>query len=226
MRLSRAILVTSVSFPFMFVGGPGALHHHHHRALVDARHIEFTASPDHDTVDKHGHALLDRYALEIFLKDGRFPVQIADLGKPEADGEGTIRVDFVSRLRMPLMPGVTYEAAVAAVGPYGASESERSNAFVFRAPPCDPWISPTSMEFSAAGGPSGVRVNAGERCNWTAVSNTPWITILDGARGDGHETVIFRVAPNPAKAERNGTLTIAGETFRVNQDGAKNAHPR
>jgi hypothetical protein len=193
---------------------------------VDARHIEFNASPDHDTVDTHGRALLDRYALEIFLKDGRIPVQIADLGKPDADGDGTIRLDFVSRLRLPLIPGVTYEAAVAAVGPYGIGESERSNAFEFRAPPCDPWISPTSMDFTAAGGPSGIRVNAGERCTWTAVSNTPWLTIVEGARGDGHDNVIFRVAPNTAKTPRQGTLTVAGETFRVSQDGATNAHSR
>ena len=196
-----------------------AQHHHHHHTSVDARHIEFNASPDHDALDAHGNPLLDRYQLEIFVKDQYAPIETANLGKPEPNDEGEIRMDFVSRLRTPLTPGVTYEAAVAAVGPYGTSKSERSNPFSFRPPPCDPWISPTSMEVDNGGGSVNVTVNAAERCTWTAVSNAPWLTIVRGASDAGRGIVTVRVAPNTAKPDRRGTVTIAGSTFKVIQDG-------
>ena len=67
-----------------------------------------------------------------------------------------------------------------------------------------------------------VAVSAGAGCGWTATSNESWITITDGASGSGNGTVRFNVESTNGK-KRNGTLTIAGRTFKVDQD-KKNDH--
>lgn len=79
-------------------------------------------------------------------------------------------------------------------------------------------IAPASQTFAVAGGTGSVSVTAADGCNWTAVSNAAWITITSGSAGSGNGTVNFSVAAN-AGAARTGTMTIAGQTFTVNQDG-------
>ena len=56
-------------------------------------------------------------------------------------------------------------------------------------------------------------------CPWTAVSNVPWITILSGNSGIGSGSVTYRVSQNKGTSSRTGTLTIAGQTFSVTQNG-------
>jgi hypothetical protein len=57
-------------------------------------------------------------------------------------------------------------------------------------------------------------------CTWTASSNVGWIAIISGAGGTGNGSVTFTVAANTATSPRSGTLTVAGQTFTVGQDGA------
>jgi hypothetical protein len=53
-----------------------------------------------------------------------------------------------------------------------------------------------------------------------AVSNNPsWITITGGTSGSGNGTVTYSVTANTGPT-RTGTMTIAGQTFTVNQDAA------
>ena len=88
------------------------------------------------------------------------------------------------------------------------------------APGCTYQISPTNQSFPAAGGSGSVGVTAGAGCNWTAASNNPsWITINSGSSGSGNGTVTYSVATNVGVA-RNGTMTIAGQTFTVTQAAA------
>jgi hypothetical protein len=54
-------------------------------------------------------------------------------------------------------------------------------------------------------------------CPWQATSNAPWLTITSGASGSGNGTVKYSVAMNTTGSPRAGTLTIAGQTFTVNQ---------
>jgi hypothetical protein len=86
------------------------------------------------------------------------------------------------------------------------------------APPCTFGISPTSESFTRTGGTGSVSVSAGAGCPWTAVSNVSWITITGGSSGTGDGTVNYSVGPygGPPK-KRAGTMTIAGQTFTVNQ---------
>ena len=81
---------------------------------------------------------------------------------------------------------------------------------------CSYSIQATSQSIASGGGPGSSAVTSGSGCAWTATSNAPWITVTSGATGSGNGNVTFGIAPNPG-AERSGTLTIAGQTFTVNQ---------
>ena len=82
---------------------------------------------------------------------------------------------------------------------------------------CTYSINPTGQEIDEQGGPVTVAVSAGAGCGWTATSNDEWITITQGATGSGNGTVRFNVASTNGR-KRTGTLTIAGQTFKVDQD--------
>jgi hypothetical protein len=84
---------------------------------------------------------------------------------------------------------------------------------------CSATLNPTSLSSPVGGGTgSQVAVTVAAGCAWTATSNAPWITITNGASGDGNGAVTFTVAAN-AGAARSGTLTIASQTFTVDQAG-------
>jgi hypothetical protein len=75
----------------------------------------------------------------------------------------------------------------------------------------------STANYTAAGTSSdGMSVGAGTGCLWTAVSNAPWINITSGANYSGFATVMWSVPANTGPA-RQGTLTIAGQTFTINQ---------
>ena len=57
----------------------------------------------------------------------------------------------------------------------------------------------------------------GTDCAWTAVSNDPFITITSGTSGTGNGKVVYTVPGNTNTTALSGTMTIAGETFTVNQ---------
>lgn len=84
---------------------------------------------------------------------------------------------------------------------------------------CSYAINPTSAAPAAAGGAASVTVTAGAGCGWTATSNAAWLTITSGPSGTGNGSVGYTVAANTGGA-RTGTLTIASQTFTVNQQGA------
>jgi len=191
------------------------------RPVVDARRVTFNPSPDDGAIDGNGDPLVDRYTLEIFLANSDTLVEAVNVGKPTPDSDGIVRLDFGPFLDVPLTPGVVYQAVVQAVGPFGSADSERSNTFTFSVPPCNPWISPVSIDVEAAGGSSAITVHDGAGCAWTAASNDSWLTITGADTGAGNGTVTFVVAPNTDRNARHGTLTVAGAKFRVNQDGAK-----
>jgi hypothetical protein len=72
----------------------------------------------------------------------------------------------------------------------------------------------------AAGGRHDVGVSAQGGCSWTARSNTPWITVVSGASGVGAGAVALSVAANASLQARSGTVTIAGQTYTVDQAAA------
>lgn len=83
---------------------------------------------------------------------------------------------------------------------------------------CAYLISPARATYGPGSGASTVAVTAGTGCTWTATSNASWITVTAGASGSGNGAVNYSVAPYTGKPKkRNGTMTIAGQTFSVTQ---------
>lgn len=83
---------------------------------------------------------------------------------------------------------------------------------------CSYSINPASQSFTASAGTGSVAVTTQTGCAWTAVSNASFITVTSGASGAGAGAVNYSVAANSGAA-RSGTITIAGQTFTVNQSG-------
>ena len=79
-------------------------------------------------------------------------------------------------------------------------------------------ISPARETFPMAGGAASVTVTTAPACPWTAASNDTWITLSGAVAGTGNATVTYAVAPYAGKPKiRNGTITVAGQSFAVKQ---------
>lgn len=83
---------------------------------------------------------------------------------------------------------------------------------------CGYSISPTTQSVTSAGGAVNVAVTTGSGCSWSSTSNATWISVTSGS-GVGNGTSSLSVAANSGAA-RSGTVTIAGQTFTVNQAAA------
>ena len=81
---------------------------------------------------------------------------------------------------------------------------------------CSFLLSSNAQTFQASGGSATVNVTTTSGCGWTAASNAGFITVTSGVSGTGNGVVGFSVASNTGAA-RSGTLTIAGQTYTVNQ---------
>jgi uncharacterized protein (TIGR03437 family) len=86
-------------------------------------------------------------------------------------------------------------------------------------------INSTSQYFTVVGGSGSFILTAQGGCDWAVTSNADWLTVISGSSGSGNGTVNYSVAPNTDINERTGTLTIAGQTFTVIQDGINNPVP-
>lgn len=79
-------------------------------------------------------------------------------------------------------------------------------------------VSPKNAKFKTAGGSATVKVSPNmTNCDWTAVSNDPFITITAGTNGVGKGTVSYTIPSNSDTVAFSGTMTIAGQTFTVMQ---------
>ncbi len=86
------------------------------------------------------------------------------------------------------------------------------------AAPCSYSISPATASAPAAGGSASVALTATTGCAWVASSNAGFISITSGLSGSGSTIITYNVNANGVSA-RSGTLTIANQTFTVNQFG-------
>ena len=84
---------------------------------------------------------------------------------------------------------------------------------------CSYTIDPTKRSHSSTGETGEVTVRADPiGCSWMARSNVSWANITAGGNSQGHGSVSYEVMSNSSTQSRSGTLTIAGQTFTVNQD--------
>jgi all-beta uncharacterized protein/BACON domain-containing protein len=91
--------------------------------------------------------------------------------------------------------------------------------------PCRFDLAPKSQELGAQGGDWVVKVSAVTGCAWTATSNDRWIGVMAGGSGTRDGSVSIHADPNAGTNPRSGTVTIAGQTFSVSQDGQTPATP-
>ena len=88
-------------------------------------------------------------------------------------------------------------------------------------PACTYAINPGSVSAPASGAVAVVSVTTQAGCTWTSTSNAPSIVTISGATGStGSGTVVYTVSSNASASTRTGTLTVAGQTFTVNQAAA------
>lgn len=73
--------------------------------------------------------------------------------------------------------------------------------------------------FPSSGGTGTVNVTAPAGCNWTAASNDDWIIIVSSPGGNGNGGISYELRENFTGSPRTGTLTVAGHTLTVIQDG-------
>lgn len=132
------------------------------------------------------------------------------LAGASATGSGSVAFRVASN------PGGVRTAAVNVAG----QTFTVTQAAAIQAPPvCGYSINPSSLAVGAAGASGSVAVSTGSGCAWTARSEDGWIRVSSGASGNGNGTVAFSVERNTKDKDRTGTVTIAGRTFTVRQQG-------
>jgi predicted extracellular nuclease len=82
-------------------------------------------------------------------------------------------------------------------------------------------LAPTIEAFSATGGQGGFNIDVPASCAWTAVSSAPWIIIVSADSGSGDAHISYEVRDNTGGNFRTGTITVAGETFTITQNGGQ-----
>jgi all-beta uncharacterized protein/BACON domain-containing protein len=95
-----------------------------------------------------------------------------------------------------------------------------NQAAVLSTPTCSYKVSPTDVKVGKDGGSKSIKVDTSTGCGWTASSNASWISISSGASGSGDGNVSIAVSRNTDKNKRTGTVTVAGQSVTVEQDGA------
>ena len=84
---------------------------------------------------------------------------------------------------------------------------------------CTYTVSGNTTSFPATGGATNLNITTGSLCSWSAVSNVPWISIIGADTGKGSSVVSYAVDANLTTAPRTGTLTVAGSTLTITQQG-------
>jgi hypothetical protein len=85
---------------------------------------------------------------------------------------------------------------------------------------CTYSINPTSTNAPFGGVAGTVQVTTQPGCAWNASSNAGFLNITSGTPGSGSGPLGYSVSANASTSPRSGTLTIAGQTFTVNQAAA------
>ena len=85
---------------------------------------------------------------------------------------------------------------------------------------CSFSINPAGQNLPYFGGAYSVAVITSPGCTWTAASAIPWARVTSGQSGTGPGTVGFTADETPSSLPRSGSMTVAGQTYALTQDGA------
>lgn len=85
---------------------------------------------------------------------------------------------------------------------------------------CTFTVFPTSAVVGASGGTGSFEVRT--TCNWQAVTNTEWITVVtpEGGRGAGTGAVGYSVRANTTGSTRTGSISVGPLRFNIQQPAA------
>lgn len=79
---------------------------------------------------------------------------------------------------------------------------------------------PPMRAFTQAGGTGSIPVDVSDPAYiWATSSDAPWIKITSGMTGAGDGAVSYTVDANPFGTSRSGTITIAGQSYSITQEG-------
>jgi uncharacterized protein (TIGR03437 family) len=112
----------------------------------------------------------------------------------------------------------TYFIEVVASSPFNNTVGAYTLALTLAPAGCSYAITPTARTFDGAGSGS-VRVITSQGCSWTASSAAPWLAITPDASGTGNGEIAYTVAANDGNQPRTGTITVASQSFTVQQAG-------
>jgi len=116
-------------------------------------------------------------------------------------------------------PSSFYSYTVKAIDVAGNSSAASSAGIVTTPAAANYSLSPGNSSYAASGGSGSVSVTGGSG-SWSVSNPNLWITITSGSSGTGNGTVYYSVAANTSTSQRNGTMTIAGQTFTLTQAAA------
>jgi uncharacterized protein (TIGR03437 family) len=84
-------------------------------------------------------------------------------------------------------------------------------------------IAPLSNVLAAQAATSSFRLTTGTGCPWNVVWSGSWVTVTSATSGSGAATIIYKVEANTSTQPRNATITVAGRTFTLTQNGGASA---
>ncbi|MBS1786429.1 MAG: NF038122 family metalloprotease [Acidobacteria bacterium] len=86
---------------------------------------------------------------------------------------------------------------------------------------CSYSLSRTSHTISSTGVTTSNLLTTNGACSWTAVPNSPWITMTNPASGNGAGKYVlnYQIAANADSAGRTGAISIAGQSVSIRQLG-------
>jgi pimeloyl-ACP methyl ester carboxylesterase len=76
-------------------------------------------------------------------------------------------------------------------------------------------VAPTVFATSSSAATSSFTVNTGAGCQWSAVSQNPWVSITGGSSGTSSGTVSFSVLANPVTVPRVTTIVVGNSSART-----------
>jgi subtilisin family serine protease len=144
-------------------------------------------------------------------------VRISDdwVGSFRSDGDGNGTVPFYVEVN------TTHTARSATIDVGGQIFSITQDA---ASAACQYSVTPSQTVFGPQGGSGSVQVSVAGGCEWRARSNDFWIVITSGSGSSGSGVVTFNVGGNGGPM-KSGTMTIAGQTVTIQQEGATGVQP-
>jgi hypothetical protein len=87
----------------------------------------------------------------------------------------------------------------------------------YQGQPCTQVLSQTRVTIPASFAIGSIAVSSPVGCDWTAVTESPFVTITTAASGTGNGTIGFMASPNPTSEQRIGTLVIGTQAVTIVQ---------